>query len=99
MAGGLVLLSSRPFNIGDLIESDGVTGTVEEITLNHTKVQTFDGLTVLVPNKTVSSAKLTNYGPGPPPRRLENERVLRCAHGDCQGRLHVGHGADADGAG
>lgn len=61
VAGGLVLLSSRPFNIGDLIESDGVTGTVEEITLNHTKVQTFDGLTVLVPNKTVSSAKLTNY--------------------------------------
>lgn len=61
VAGGLVLLSSRPFGIGDLIETDGVTGTVEEITLNHTKVQTFDGLTVLVPNKTVSSAKLTNY--------------------------------------
>lgn len=61
VAGGLVLLSSRPFSIGDLIETDSVTGTVDEITLNYTKVLTFDGLTVLIPNKAVSSGKLTNY--------------------------------------
>lgn len=61
VAGGLVMLSSRPFAIGDFIEADGVSGTVQEITLNHTKLLTADGLTVLVPNKTMSGSKLTNY--------------------------------------
>ncbi|MEA4941966.1 Small-conductance mechanosensitive channel [bioreactor metagenome] len=61
VAGGLVLLSSRPFGIGDFVESDGVSGTVEEITLNHTKLVTPEGLTVLIPNRTLSSGKLTNY--------------------------------------
>jgi small conductance mechanosensitive channel len=61
VAGGLVLLSSRPFTTGDFIESDGVSGTVEEINLNHTKLVTPEGLTVLVPNKTLSASKLTNY--------------------------------------
>lgn len=61
VAGGLVLLSSHPFAIGDFIETDGVSGTVEEITLNHTKLVTPEGLTVLVPNKALSAGKLTNY--------------------------------------
>lgn len=61
VAGGLVLLSSRPFAIGDFIESDGVSGTVEELALNHTKLVTPEGLTVLIPNKALSAGKLTNY--------------------------------------
>ena len=50
VAGGLVILSSHPFSIGDFIESGGVSGTVEEITLNHTKLTTPDGLTALLPS-------------------------------------------------
>jgi small conductance mechanosensitive channel len=61
VAGGLVILSSRPFAIGDFIEASGVSGTVEEITLNHTKLITADGLLVMVPNKTLSSSQMTNY--------------------------------------
>ena len=38
VAGGLVILSSHPFGLGDVIESGGITGTVQEITLNHTKI-------------------------------------------------------------
>lgn len=60
-AGGLLLLASHPFSIGDTIEADGVCGTVEEITLSRTKLVTADGLTVLLPNKTLSASKLTNY--------------------------------------
>ena len=60
-AGGLLLLGSHPFGIGDFIESDGVCGTVEEIALTRTKLVTPDGLTVLLPNKTLSASKLTNY--------------------------------------
>ena len=61
MAGGLVILSTRPFDLGDYVEADGVGGTVEEITLNHTKLLTANGQYVLVPNRSLSSSKITNY--------------------------------------
>ena len=61
MAGGLVILSSHPFAIGDFIEASGTSGTVREITLNHTKLETLDGLTVLLPNKALSASQMTNY--------------------------------------
>ena len=61
VAGGLVILSSHPFTIGDFIESGGVSGTVEEISLNHTKLITPDGLTALLPNKELAASKVTNY--------------------------------------
>jgi small conductance mechanosensitive channel len=61
MAGGLVILTSRPFAIGDYIEADGVGGTVEEISLNRTKLITPDGLAALIPNKTLAATKVTNY--------------------------------------
>lgn len=61
VAGGLVILSSHPFSIGDFIESGGVSGTVEEITLNHTKLLTPDGYTALLPNKELAASKVINY--------------------------------------
>ena len=61
VAGGMVILSSHPFNVGDLIETNGALGNVTEITLNHTKLQTPDGLTVLLPNQELASSKITNY--------------------------------------
>lgn len=61
VAGGLVILSSHPFAIGDFIESGGVSGTVEEISLNHTKLITPDGLVALLPNKALAASRVTNY--------------------------------------
>lgn len=61
VAGGLVILSSHPFSIGDFIEASGVSGTVQEITLNHTKLLTPDGLLVMLPNKELSGSKVINY--------------------------------------
>ena len=61
IAGGLVILSAHPFTIGDIIEADGASGTVEEITLNYTKLITGDGQIVLLPNKTLADSKMTNY--------------------------------------
>ena len=61
VAGGLVILSSRPFTIGDFVEANGTSGTVEEISLNHTKVVTPDGQLVMLPNKELANSKLTNY--------------------------------------
>jgi len=61
VAGGLVILSSHPFSIGDFVEAGGTSGTVEEISLNHTKLVTPDGLLVMLPNKELASSKMTNY--------------------------------------
>ena len=61
VAGGLVILSSHPFNIGDEIEVSGTTGIVREITLNHTKIETFDGQFVMQPNKELSYSRVINY--------------------------------------
>ena len=61
VAGGLVILSSHPFNIGDEIEVSGTTGIVREITLNHTKIETFDGQFIMQPNKELSSSRVINY--------------------------------------
>ena len=71
MAGGLVILSSHPFNIGDEIEVSGTTGVVREITLNHTKIETFDGKFVMQPNKELSSSRIINY------TALGRRRVVR----------------------
>ena len=61
VAGGLVILSSHPFNIDDEIEVSGTTGTVREITLNHTKLETADGHFIMQPNKELSSSRIINY--------------------------------------
>lgn len=61
IAGGLVILSAHPFNIGDYIEASGTSGTVLEITLNYTKLETPDGLTVMLPNKVLADSQMINY--------------------------------------
>ena len=61
VAGGLVILSSRPFSIGDYIEAGGVSGTVHEISLNHTKLVTADGSLIMLPNRELAGSKMTNY--------------------------------------
>ena len=60
-AGGLVLLSSRPFVVGDYIEANGTSGTVRELGVNHTKLVTPDGLLVLLPNRELANSKVVNY--------------------------------------
>ena len=61
VAGGLVILSAHPFTIGDYIEASGTAGTVEEITLNYTKLVTPDGHLVMLPNKSLADSQMTNY--------------------------------------
>lgn len=60
VAGGLVLLSSHSFSIGDYVEAGSVAGTVDEITLNHIKLISADGLMILVPNNLFSTTQVTN---------------------------------------
>ena len=61
VAGGLIILSTHPFSIGDVIESDGTVGTVRDISLNHTRIETADGQIILLPNRSLSGSKIINY--------------------------------------
>ena len=64
-AGGILLLVSRPFAIGDFIECGSVSGTVLDITMLHIKLQAPDRKVVYLPNSTVYSSILTNASISP----------------------------------
>jgi small-conductance mechanosensitive channel len=50
---GVLLLVRQPFRSGDQIEVQGQTGTVEAITIRETRIKTYDGQLVLIPNRDV----------------------------------------------
>lgn len=60
-AGGLIVLLLRPYKVGDLIESQGFTGTVREIQIFHTILTTADNKVIYIPNGALSSGTVTNY--------------------------------------
>ncbi len=59
--GGVVIITEKPFSIGDWIKTASVEGTVEEITFRSTKVRTFADAIVTVPNSTLSNEPITNW--------------------------------------
>ena len=61
LAGGVFLLFNRPFKTGDYIELKGVAGTVREIRLTYTVLQTTFNRNIFVPNGDFSKATITNY--------------------------------------
>jgi MscS family membrane protein len=58
--GAAAVFVDKPFKIGDLIQTDGVNGTIEEIGLRSTRVRNPDGHLITVPNKTMGNATITN---------------------------------------
>ncbi len=61
LAGGITILGARPFRVGDFVEMDGVVGTVKEVSLMYTKIDTTDNKLVYIPNKIVSESKVQNF--------------------------------------
>ncbi len=61
LAGGVMIILTRPFKIDDYIEACGEGGTVEEIRITQTKIRTPDNKTVYIPNGTLSSSQIINY--------------------------------------
>lgn len=61
LAGGMMILVSKPFVVGDYIDTDGTAGTVAEIGLAYTKLTTPDAKRISIPNSQISGAKITNY--------------------------------------
>ena len=61
LAGGIMIILTRPFKIDDFIEAQGYSGTVEEIRITNTRLRTGDNKVVYIPNGTLSSGSIVNY--------------------------------------
>lgn len=60
MAGGILLLASKPFIVGDAVEVNGVTGVVQKISILYTQLNTFDNREVFIPNGQISAEQIIN---------------------------------------
>jgi len=65
LVGGVLILGTRLFEIGDQIVVGDTEGTVEAIDLRATHIRTFDGRLVFVPNGVVSNSRVTNNTAAP----------------------------------
>ncbi|PHR59047.1 MAG: mechanosensitive ion channel protein MscS [Arcobacter sp.] len=61
VGSGVLLISFRPFKVGDYVEIAGETGTVSGITIFATTLNTLDNKQVIVPNSSVSAGNITNF--------------------------------------
>ena len=61
VAAGVMLLFLRPFKVGNWIEAAGVSGTVREIGLFATIIDTFDNVYISIPNSTIWSSTIINH--------------------------------------
>ena len=61
LISGLFLMIERPIKIGNAVNIDGNSGTVQDINIMSTIIQTYDGLYVRIPNIKVFTGTLTNY--------------------------------------
>jgi small conductance mechanosensitive channel len=78
-AGGVIILLFKPYKVGDFIDGAGHMGTVTEIKIFTTILNTPDNKVIIIPNAQLSNASLTNYS------TMEDRRVdftFGIAYGD-----------------
>ncbi len=68
--GSVSIFVDQPFQIGDWIEVDGTTGSVEEVGFRSTRIRTGYDSVVVMPNAKIADAKVDNYG---------RRRMRRCS--------------------
>lgn len=74
IAGGIIILVTKPFKKGDYIDIIDTAGVVEEIDLLYTTLKTFDNKVISVPNGRITTAVLTNF-------TEEDTRRVDCSFG------------------
>lgn len=70
IASGIIILISRPFSTGDLIDAGGSLGTVARIDMIHTTLRTPDNRLMVIPNGQLMNMTITDYSKEPT-RRLD----------------------------
>ncbi|MBK80451.1 MAG: mechanosensitive ion channel protein MscS [Gammaproteobacteria bacterium] len=69
-AGGVLVLLFKPYKVGDYVEAQGIGGTVKEIQIFNTIINTPDNKRIIVPNGAISNGIITNYS-AEPTRRVD----------------------------
>lgn len=64
-AGGVMLLIFRPIRVGDYIEAQGESGTVKDMGIFVTLLETFDKRIIVIPNGPLSNGNVINYSKSP----------------------------------
>ena len=60
-AGGVLILIFKPFKVGDFIDAQGYSGTVNAIQVFNTVLKTPDNKTIIIPNGKLSNSSITNF--------------------------------------
>lgn len=60
-AGGVMILLFKPYKVGDFIEAQGQTGTVKQIQIINTVLNTVDNKVIIIPNGSLSTGIINNY--------------------------------------
>ena len=66
---GIFMIFKRPFEVGEVLETNGFTGTVEDIQLRTTTIQTYQGMHLILPNKDIFQKPIINHS------RSEDRRI------------------------
>ena len=77
LVSGIILLIQQPFHIGEVIGAAGFDGTVQQIDLRTTEMETIDGRIVTLPNASILSSPIINYTRA---RRLRVDLDLSLPH-------------------
>jgi small conductance mechanosensitive channel len=78
-ASGIMILIYRPYDVGDIIEVGGASGTVDAMTIVSTTLMTLDNQKIVVPNNMIWGDKITNFT-GSEKRRVD--MVFGIGYGD-----------------
>ncbi len=78
-AGGTLILLFKPYKVGDLIEAQGVLGTVKEIQIFTTILLTPENKTAIIPNGAMANGNIVNYSAD---GRMRVDLVMGVAYGE-----------------
>jgi len=73
VVSGAMIIINEGFEVGDLIETNGVQGIVEDISLNYTQIRQFNGIITILPNQMVFNSTITKFTNK---MSLEEENIL-----------------------
>lgn len=82
-AAGLMILTHRPYDVGDVVQTAGITGYVQSMNLNTTTIKTFDNQIVVVPNGSIWGDNIINVT-GSDTRRVD--MVFGISYSDDMGK-------------
>ncbi len=64
-AGGVMILTFKPYRVGDFIEAQGYSGTVAQIQIFNTILRTGDNKTIIIPNSNLNNSSMINFSTEP----------------------------------